>query len=91
MWAFFARLDGMILGDQVLVTQRSVKQLTTLACGSAKMETLLTDFQLKAEMVLSLGKHIDADVLGTMLLDRSNLSDLDSAHDNGGNAAERGL
>ena len=67
----------MILGDQVLVTQRSVKSLTTLTRGSTKMEQFLTDFQLKAELVLSLGKHIDADVLGTMLLDRSNLSDLD--------------
>ena len=77
IWVYFSRLDGVILGDQVLVTQRSVKSLTTLSRGSTKMEQFLTDFQLKAELVLSLGKHIDADVLGTMLLDRSNLSDLD--------------
>ena len=38
IWVFFSRLDGVILRDQVLVTQRSVKSLTTLSRGSTKMD-----------------------------------------------------
>ena len=59
------------------MTQRGVRQLTTFSRGTAKMDAFLAEFQLKVELVQSLGKHIDADILGTMLLDKSWISDLD--------------
>ena len=74
---FFAKLDGVILGDDIVMTQRSVRQLTTFSRGAAKMDAFLAEFQLKVELLQSLGKHIDADILGTMLLDESGISDLD--------------
>jgi hypothetical protein len=77
VWHFFAKLDSVILGDETLVTQRGVRQLTTFSRGTAKMDAFLAEFQLKVELVQSLGKHIDADILGMMLLDESGLLDLD--------------
>ena len=77
MWAFFAEPGSVILGDEILLTQRGVKQLTTFSRGSAEMDTFLAEFQVKAGLVQSLGQHVDADVLDTMLLDRYGISGLD--------------
>ena len=77
VWALFDKLDKVILGDVALMVQRGVKQLTSYHRGTTKMEVFLSEFQLKAEFVQGLGKHIDSDVLGTILLDKANVSDTD--------------
>ena len=67
---------GMCAPSRWYVRNYHSKHLTTFSRGAAKMETFVADFQIKTEPIESLGKQIDEDMLGTMLLNQSNVSDL---------------
>ena len=70
-------LDSAILGDVTHRTHKGVHQLTSCTRGSKEMGSFLMDFQLRCQMLAGLGKHIDENVLGTMLLNQANMFDLD--------------
>ena len=56
--AFFARLDGVILRDQVLVTQRGVKQLTTFPAARPKWKHFWPNFRSRQSLCKALGSTL---------------------------------
>ena len=68
------RLDDLILGDLANVVSNAVQRLNSCKRGSRPMDDYVLDYQLQFEKVTSLGKGVDAEYAGSMLLDHANVT-----------------
>ena len=68
------RLDDLILGDFANAVSNAVQRLNSCKRGSRSMEDYVLDYQLQFEKVTSLGKSLDGEYAGSMLLDHANVT-----------------